>query len=93
VGQIMELIRLSDDKFVVFSEVNPSATRQTIGPPPDSENILPASVVTIFDEDGPKICTFWQPDEDDLACLNRGGMVQFSWMGDHLHPISSQVWG
>lgn len=94
--EVMDAISLPEHLFLTLKEDVPSATRQVIGPPDGdllNSEIRAIDVITTFDEDGPRIHTYWKPDEEDMACLQRGGVIQFSWMGDHLHPISSQVWG
>jgi hypothetical protein len=90
-------VSLTQDQLADFTEIYPTAKRQVIGPP-DGDLLNPKiraiDVVTVFDpDDGPCINTFWKPEKEDIECLQRGGIIQFTWMGDHLHPISSQIWG
>lgn len=92
----MDAISLPKHLVKIFKEVEPSAEQQVIGPPDGdltNNEIRAVDVITTFDEQGPKISMFFKPDAEDLEVLQKGGIVQFTWWGDHLHPVSTQVWG
>jgi len=90
-------ISLPDTHLEYMKQACPTAVRRVIAPP-DGDLLNPEIspidiVITMEPSDGPKIHTFWKPNEFEIDCLRRGGIIEFTWMGDHLHPISSQIWG
>jgi len=80
-----------------MKEACPTATRQVIAPPDGdllNSEIRPIDIVSTFEEDtGPCIHLFFKPEIEDVETLMKGGIIEFVWRGDHLHPVSATAWG
>jgi len=93
----MNPISLPEPIFQKMLEACPSAVRQVIAPPDGdllNSEIVPIDVVTTFEmETGPCIHLFFKPGIEDIETLMKGGIIEFTYRGDHLHVITASAWG